>query len=191
MRRIILQQFSTIDGLAANERGDTDFVSEYSQQPDESFIHEATEFLDTVDTMILGRKTYELFAGYWPDASGDDAEFGKKLNALHKHVVSSTLKEAPWGKWEPAEIISSDPVKQIRAIKDDQGKDIVIWGSITLATELLKSGLIDEIQLRVIPVVLGQGRQLFEGDVDSLKLKLIEANPHDRGLVSLRYQPTS
>ncbi len=190
MRRLILQQFTTIDGLAANDQGDTDFISLYAQQRDESFIREATEFLDTVDTMILGRKTYELFAGYWPEASGDDAEFGKKLNSLKKYVVSSTLQEAPWGKWEPAQIIASDPATRINALRQEEGKDIVIWGSITLATALLKSGLIDEIQLRVVPVVLGRGRQLFEGDVDLQKLKLLEANPHDRGLVLLRYQST-
>lgn len=191
MRRLILQQFTTIDGLAANERGDTEFVSEYAQQRDESFVREAMEFLDTVDTMILGRKTYEFFAGYWPDVSGDDAEFGRKLNSLRKYVVSSTLKEAPWGKWEPAEIIASDPATRVSALRKEEGKDMVIWGSITLATELLRNGLIDEIQLRVVPVVLGRGRQLFEGSVDSLKLELLAANRHDRGLVLLRYQPTS
>jgi dihydrofolate reductase len=149
------------------------------------------EFLDTVDTMILGKKTYELFAGYWPDASGDDAEFGQKLNALKKFVVSSTLREAPWGSWEPAEIIASDPAMRIGTLRTQEGKDIVIWGSITLASALLKRGLIDEIQLRVIPVAIGHGRQLFEDEVDSVKLELLEANRHDHGLVLLRYRPTS
>jgi dihydrofolate reductase len=191
MRRLILQQFTTIDGLAADEQGDTSFVSEYSRQPDESFVRDAMEFLDTVDTMILGRKTYELFAGYWPDASGDDAEFGRKLNSLRKYVVSSTLKEAPWGRWEPAEIIAGDSEARISALRKEEGKDMVIWGSITLATALLSSGLIDEIQLRMIPTVLGSGRQLFEGDLDSQNLELLGANPYDRGLVLLRYQPKS
>jgi dihydrofolate reductase len=191
MRRVILQQFTTIDGLAADERGETEFVSEYAQQRDESFERDAMEFLDTVDTMILGRKTYQLFAGYWPNVSGDDAEFGRKLNSLKKYVVSSTLKEAPWGKWEPAEIISNDPATRIRALRNQEGKDMVIWGSITLATALLSSGLIDEIQLRMIPIVLGSGRQLFEGDLDSHNLELLGANPYDRGLVLLRFQTKS
>ena len=191
MRHLILQQFTTIDGLAADERGDTGFIAEYARQHDESFERDGMEFLDTVDTMILGRKTYELFAGYWPDAAGDDAEFGRKLNSLKKYVVSSTLKEAPWGKWEPAEIIGSDPATRISALMKEEGKDMVIWGSITLATALLRSGLIDEIQLRMVPLVLGSGRQLFEGDLDSHNLELLGATPYDRGLVLLRYQPKS
>ena len=65
----------------------------------------------------------------------------------------------------------------------------MIWGSITLATALLRSGLIDEIQLRMVPIVLGRGRQLFEGEFDSQNLELLETNPYDRGLVLLRYQP--
>ena len=189
MRRLILQQFTTIDGLAADDRGQTDFVS--AQEPDENFVRDAMEFLDSVDTMILGRKTYELFAGYWPEAAGDDAEFARRLNSLKKYVVSATLKEAPWGKWEPAEIIASDPEARISALRKKEGKDIVIWGSITLGTALLRAGLIDEIQLRMVPIALGSGRQLFEGDLASQNLKLLEANPYDRGLVLLRYQPMS
>ena len=122
--------------------------------------------------------------------SGDDADFGKKLNALRKFVVSSTLKEAPWGEWEGATIIKEKPEEKIRALKQEDGKDIVIWGSITLATAMMGAGLVDELQLRTIPVVLGVGRPLFDEDLDSRQLNLRRATPYDEGLVLLQYEAT-
>lgn len=188
MRRLIVQQFTSIDGQAADPDGATDFVSEYAAKNDQSFEREALKFMDTIDTMVLGRKTYELFSNYWPNASGVDAEFGRKLNALNKFVVSSSLKEAPWGDWEGATIIRKEPEAAIRALKEEAGKDIVIWGSIMLATAMMQAGLVDELQLRTIPVVLGNGRPLFDDDLDSLGLNFRKATPHDEGLVLLQYE---
>lgn len=189
MKRLILQQFTTIDGLVADPDGQTDFVSEYSTKHDQSFEKGAMEFMDTIDTMLLGRRTYEMFSSYWPGAKGEDAEFAKKLNSLKKVVVSSTLKDAPWGKWEPAAIIPGDVAQAVRKLKQSSGKDIVMWGSISLATALLQEGLIDEIQLRVVPTAIGTGRQLFEGEMEGQHLDLVDAESHDAGLVLLRYRP--
>lgn len=191
MKRLVLQQFTTIDGLVADSDDQTNFISEYSTKHDESFENGAMEFMDTIDTMLLGRRTYERFVQYWPEAAGDDAEFGEKLNGLDKFVVSSTLKEAAWGKWKAPKVIDSGVVVEVRKLKQAAGKDIVIWGSISLATSLLKEGLIDEIQLRVVPTAIGNGRQLFDGELGSQHLDLVEAESHDAGLVLLRYQPTS
>lgn len=190
MRKLIVQQFTSIDGQAADPNGTTDFISEYAAKHDQGFERDAMDFMDTVDTMVLGRKTYELFVRYWPNASGDDADFGKKLNALRKFVVSSTLEEAPWGKWEGATIIKEKPEEKIRALKQEDGKDIVIWGSIALATAMMGAGLVDELQLRTIPVVLGVGRPLFDEDLDSRQLNLRRATPYDEGLVLLQYEAT-
>jgi dihydrofolate reductase len=186
MRRLILQQFTTIDGLAADDDGGTGFISEYAARGDATFEAEGMEFMDTIDTMVLGRRTYELFVQYWPEVSGPDAEFGQKLNSLNKYVVSTTLNEAPWGRFSPATIVR-DPA-EVGALKERPGKDIVIWGSISLATALLKQGVIDEVQLRVVPVALGSGKQLFDDELAAPALKLVEAKPHDAGLVLLRYE---
>ena len=190
MRKLIVQQFTSIDGHASDPDGTTDFISEYAAKHDQGFEREALEFMDTIDTMVLGRKTYDLFVNYWPNASGADAEFGKKLNSLRKFVVSSTLREAPWGDWERATIIKEKPEEKIRALKGEDGKDIVIWGSIALATAMMRAGLVDELQLRTIPVVLGAGRPLFDADLDSRQLDLRSAKPYDQGLVLLQYAPT-
>ncbi|MBA3361945.1 MAG: dihydrofolate reductase family protein [Acidimicrobiia bacterium] len=188
MKRLILQQFTTIDGLVAGPDDATNFITEYSTKHDAGFEQGAMEFLGSVDTMLLGRKTYEMFAQCWPEAQGEDVEFAHRLNSLDKFVVSSTLTEAPWGQWEPAKVIDGNIAEEVRALKRAPGKDIVIWGSIILASSLLNDGLIDEIQLRVVPTALGSGRQLFEGGVGT-DLNLIGAQPHDGGLVLLRYQP--
>ena len=175
--------------LVADPDGQTDFISAYSTKHDQSFERGAMEFKNTVDTMLLGRRTYEMFSSYWPEASGEDAEFAKKLNSLKKVVVSSTLKDAPWGKWEPAEIIAGDVAGEVRRLKQSAGKDMVIWGSISLASALLKEGLIDEIQLRVVPAAIGRGRQLFEGEMELQHLDLLATESHDAGLVLPRYRP--
>lgn len=190
MRKLIVQQFTSIDGQAADSEGTTNFVSDYATKHDRSFEQGAMDFMGTIDTMVLGRKTYELFVEYWPNASGDEGEFGEKLNALKKYVVSSTLEEAPWGNWEGATIIKDRPADRIRELKREPGKDIVIWGSLMLATAMMRAGIVDELQLRTVPVVLGTGTPLFGDGLSPVGMDLLDAKPHDEGLVVLRYQAT-
>lgn len=186
MKRIILQQFVTIDGYAADLNGGMDFQQDYVARNDQGFQEEALRFLDTIDTMLLGANTYRMFAAYWPEATGDERVFAEKLNSLSKFVVSATLESAPWGEWEPAKIISGNISEGIAELKAQSGKDIVVWGSLTLSHELMRNQLIDEFQLRVCPAALGDGIPVF---TDELDLKLLDAKPHDEGMVFLRYQP--
>jgi dihydrofolate reductase len=188
MRKIILQEFVTIDGFAADPNGEMEFIQDYATRNDTSFQEDAFRFLDTIDTMILGANTYNLFVGYWPQAT-EEGEFATKLNSLSKVVVSATLESAPWGKWEGAEIIAHNPTEAIARLKQHPGKDLVVWGSLMLAKSLMQEGLIDEYQLRVCPVTLGKGKRLFAGDSGALDMKLLEAKTYDEGLVLLRYQP--
>lgn len=136
MKRIILQQFVTVDGFAAEPNGGMAFQQDYVVRNDKSFQEDALHFLDTVDTMILGANTYRMFAAYWPDST-DEGAFAEKLNALSKVVVSSTLKSAPWGRWGAAEIVKDNVAKRIGDLKKQAGKDIVVWGSLELSYELL------------------------------------------------------
>ncbi len=188
MRKIILQEFVTIDNFAAAPNGEMSFIDEYAANNDRNFQADAEAFLDTVDTMILGANTYRLLVEYWPEAT-EEGTFGEKLNSLSKYVVSSTLDNARWGKWEGAEIISDNPTEAIAKLKQQPGKDIVVWGSLTLAKSLMKAGLNDECQLRVCPVVLGEGKALFASDMGTPALKLLEAKTYDAGMVLLRYAP--
>jgi dihydrofolate reductase len=185
MRKIILQEFVTIDGFAADPNGKMDFVQDYAARQDESFQKDAERFLDTLDTMILGANTYKMFVEYWPEATEEGA-FARKLNSLSKYVVSSTIESAPWGDWEGAEIIGNSPDKKITTLKQKPGKDMVVWGSISLAQSLMKKEIVDEIQLRVCPTVLGSGKRLF---ANNFPMELLEAKAYDEGLVLLRYKP--
>jgi dihydrofolate reductase len=186
MKSVILQEFVSVDGLAAGPNDSVDYVPA-STQGDKRFGQRQMQFLDSVDTMLLGRVTYEMFAGHWPNVTtGDDKPFADQLNAMPKVVVSKTLKSAPWGKWGEAKIVKD--AKDVAKLREGSGKGIVLWGSLSLAQSLVKDGLIDEYQLIVCPVVLGNGRPLFPAKTPSLDLKLVETQSFDRGTVLLTYK---
>jgi dihydrofolate reductase len=186
MRKVILQEFVTLDGLAAGENGSVDFVPA-STTGDESFGQRQIDFMDSIDTILLGRVTYEMFSQYWPNVtSGDDKPFADKLNAIPKIVFSQTLDRAPWGDWDDAQI-REDAAKEIAASKGRSGKDMVIWGSISLAQSLMADRLIDEYQIIICPVVLGTGRPLFKKQSDAQGLELVDTRTFDRGTALLSY----
>src|SRR3712207_1839811 len=106
-------------------------------------------FIESVDTMILGAKTNTQAVGYWSTAD-DQGEYGEKLNNLTKVVASSDLDEAPWGDF-PAATVTRDPVATVRELKAQRGKDIWLWGSLTVMQALLGAGVVDEVRMLVCP----------------------------------------
>lgn len=187
MRKVILQEFVTLDGLAAGSHDSVDFIPA-STQGDQSFGREQLKLMDAIDTILLGSVTYRMFADYWPEVTkGEDKSFADKLNEIPKIVFSKTLDSAPWGKWEEAKVVKNSAAQEVAKLKQRSGKDMVIWGSISLAQSLMKEGLIDEYRLVTCPVVLGSGRPLFLDKVDALDLRLLEAKTLDLGAVQLRY----
>ena len=187
MRHLILQEFVSLDGMAAGPNGSVGFIP-VASSGDQSFGARQSEFLDSIDAILLGRVTYEMFAGYWPKVTtGDEKAFADKLNAIPKVVFSSTLYRAPWGDWKEATLVKTNAVTEIERLKQLPGKDMVIWGSISLAQSLMKDGLIDEYQLVVCPTVLGEGRRLFDQHVPSGDMHLISTRSFDRGTVLLSY----
>jgi dihydrofolate reductase len=187
MRKVILQEFVTLDCLAADSKDGVDFVPA-ATQGDQSFGRHQMGFMDSIDTILLGRVTYQMFAGYWPEVtSGEDKQFADKLNAIPRIVFSKTLDRAPWGKWPDATIVRKRAAEEVAKLKQGSGKDMVIWGSISLAQSLMVEGLIDEYQLVVCPLVLGKGKPLFRDKLDSAGLKLLKTKSFDRGTVLLAY----
>ncbi len=182
MRKLIVQQWTTADTIVAEEDGGLSFVTA-SAQGDKALQDFALTFIDTVDTMILGANTYAMSKDYWPTAT-DQGVYADKLNKLNKVVASTTLKEAPWGEYSPA-TITPDPVATIRELKQQEGKDLWLWGSITLMKSLFEAGEIDEVHLRVCPTTRAQGKYLF---TDKQELGLLGATPYDNGVIVLRYQ---
>jgi len=191
MRKAILQEFLSLDGFASGSDGNTDFIPA-ANNGDESLMDSQLKMLEDIDTMLLGRLTYEMFAGYWPNAikaDGEDKELAKIIGGLQKVVFSSTIDAAPWGDQEPGVVINGDAATELLKLKEKSGRDVVIWGSISLAQSLINGGLIDEYRLITCPIVLGEGRPFFFNKVDSVNLKLLDAKTFDRGSVELRYAP--
>lgn len=187
MKKLILQEFVSVDGLAAGPNDSVDFVPA-SNQGDQRFGQRQMEFLDSIDTILLGRVTYEMFAGHWPNVPpGPDKPFADKLNAIPKIVFSKTLDRAPWGSYPEARLVKTSAAKEVAKLRQGSGKDMVLWGSISLAQSLMGEGLIDEYQLIVCPLVLGKGRPLFAEKKDSVTMKLLTTKSFDRGSVLLAY----
>jgi dihydrofolate reductase len=184
MRKFIVQQWVTVDNIAAEEDGRLSFVTAqpFAVSTDEDFKASVMEFVDTVDTMILGANTYAMSKDYWPTAE-DQGAYGEKFNRLTKFVASTKLRDAPWGNF-PAATITHDPVATIRELKQQSGKDIVLWGSLTLMQSMFDADLVDEVQLRICPTTRGQGTYMFK---DRRDMNLIEAKSFENGIVLLRY----
>jgi dihydrofolate reductase len=185
MRKLIVQQWVTVDNIAAEEDGGLSFVSgePFSEKTDPAFKAAVMGFIDSVDTMIVGANTYAQSVGYWPTAD-EQGEYGRKLNDLAKFVASSKLDDAPWGEF-PAATVTRDPVATTRELKGQSGKDIWLWGSLKLMHSLLDAGVIDEVRMLVCPASRGKGTRVFE---DSRDLKVVEATAFENGLALLRYE---
>ncbi len=110
MRKVILQEFITLDGLAAGPNNSVDFVPN-ATKGDQSFGREQMKLMDTIDTILLGSVTYGLFVGYWPNVNeGEEKTFADMLNTTPKIVFSKKLKRAPWGKWDEAKVVDLPPI---------------------------------------------------------------------------------
>jgi dihydrofolate reductase len=184
MRKLVVQQWVTVDNIAAEEDGGLGFVSgePFSEKTDPTFRAELMGFIDSVDTMLLGANTYAQSHGYWPHAQ-DQGEYGEKLNNLTKFVASSRLADAPWGDF-PAATVTRDPVATVQELKQQHGKDIWLWGSLELMHSLLRAGVVDEVRMLVCPASRGRGTRVF---VDRQDLTLVEATAFGNGVALLRY----
>lgn len=185
MRKLIVEEWLSLDGYAEDKNGKLDFfpsteANKYSDQ-------DQLRFLETIDTILLGRKTYELFVEFWPTATTDTEIIADKLNSLPKVVFSNSLQKAPWGNWPDAQILSGNAIEEIKKLKQQPGKDIVLWGSISLAQTLITAGLVDEYHLQICPTVVGGGRLLFPELEKYNTLTLVEVKQFDTGVVMMKY----
>ncbi len=187
MRKLILQEWLSLDGFTADQNGKLDFFT--SSELNKYSDYDVLKFMDNIDTLLLGRVTYELFADFWPNTTNDTEVIADKLNSTEKFIVSNSITKAPWGKWPEAKIIKGDVANEIRNLKGRPGKNIVLWGSISLAQSLIKENLIDEYHLRICPTAIGAGKPLFPNVADYINLRLIECKKYDSGLILLHYEP--
>jgi dihydrofolate reductase len=187
MKRLILQEWLSLDGFAVDKDGKLDFFP--TSDTDKASDRDQLAFLGGVDTILLGRKTYELFVDYWPTATTDQELIADRLNALPKLVFSNTLREAPWGNWRPAQVVRGDAVAETKRLKAQDGKSMVLWGSLSLAQDLIAADLIDEYHLQICPTMVGGGRPLFPSLQGYTRLKRANVRTYDTGVVFLHYEP--
>ena len=138
--------------------------------------------------LLLGRKTYEIFANYWPSEQIDEADrdIANPLNAATKYVVSESLSSLSWG---PNVLINGDVVGRLTEIKSGDGPDLQVHGSSVLLQTLLKHGLIDFMQVIIMPCVLGTGKKLFGDGIAPTGMKVVEIETTSGGVVIARYEP--
>jgi dihydrofolate reductase len=178
----------SLDGFLTDQENQLDFFT--SPTPDQNTYSDRDQlrFLETVDTILLGRKTYELFVQFWPEATTDQEVIANKLNQLDKIIFSGTLAAAPWGKWNPGLVIPGNAAAALRNLKQQPGKDMVMWGSISLAQAMIKENLIDEYRIQICPVLTGGGRRLFSEGLPFQNLILIEEKKYNTGTVFVNYR---
>ena len=184
MRALVITQNMTVDG-SIEMLGD--WFDPQGQGDQSDLIEELHRQDSRSDAFLTGRQTFEDLRSYWPKQTEDPTGVTKYLNEVSKYVVSSTMTDP---QWQNTTIISGDPVEQIRSLKQQPGKDIVITGSITLCHTLIGAGLVDEYRLFIYPVVQGGGRRLFPDEFELPKLTLLETRGFAGGIVYSRYAAT-
>ncbi len=191
MRKIIVTMWTTLDGFIAGLNNEMDWVGQYY---DAAMGKYEDDMVSSADTLMLGRLTYESFAGSWPhvpdnpNVSEGEKIYARKVNAMRKVVFSKSLEKADWNN----SVLYRDIVpEEIIKLKQEPGKDIVIYGSASVIQTLTNYGLIDEYQILVHPLILGGGKPLFSNISQRVSLKLVKTDPRSSGIVVLYYQPES
>ncbi len=179
MRKLVVSEFVSLDGVVQDPAWTFQFGSE---DRDKYKFDE----LAAADALLLGRVTYEGFAAAWPGMEEQTGEYGAWMNGYTKHVVSTTLEE-PLG-WRNSSLIGDDLAEEIMRLKQQEGKDILVFGSGELVNSLMAHDLVDEYRLMVFPVVVGSGKRLF-GEGDTKTMKLVGTRTFDSGAVVLTYEP--
>jgi dihydrofolate reductase len=195
-RRIVMFNWVTADGYFAGPDGNLDWVV-----PDEEQAKAAAQDIQNFDTVLFGRRTYELFEGFWRHAVVDDSgtvpdphHAGRRssehgaiaiaFNRMTKLVFSRTMQDVTWRN---ARLLRALDPREIETMKKQPGKGMIIFGSGSIVSQLTQCGLIDEYQFVVCPILLGSGQPLLSGVSKHLRLDLVEAKPLPSGDVMLRY----
>lgn len=182
--RLVVQEFLTLDGVSQGpgspDEDPTDGFTRggwFAPYVDEAFLELVGGWLGEADGLLLGRLTYGNFARDWPRMT--DHPFGGIMNALPKYVASTGPTQADWS---PTTVLSGDILSQVAELKRQPGRELQVHGSARLAHSLLQAGLVDTLRLVLAPVVVGQGRRLFQGGAAPVGLQLVSHRTTPRGL---------
>jgi dihydrofolate reductase len=187
MRKIKILAHISLDGVispAARHEGDDDYVNGGWTAPYRSATEEAVaEAQGSSFDLLLGRRTYDIFAGYWPTAASSPLADG--LNAATKYVATHRTESLGWG---PVGDLGADILEGVRSVKSKDSGDLIVWGSSTLTSLLLEQGLVDEVVLLVCPVLLGRGKRFFSDGADPRELALVSSKALSSGTIVNTYR---
>ena len=183
MRRLLFFMMTTANGLYERRRWDVGW-----HNTDDEFEAFAAEQLNSVDTLLFGRVTYEGMASFWPtpEAEATDPVVAKQMNSLSKLVFSTSLESADWSN---TRLIKEDPAAAVAKLKQEGGGDAIVLASSDLALTLAAHDLIDEYRLMVNPLFLGAGKPVLQGLKQDLELQLLTVRTFANGNVLLTYRP--
>jgi dihydrofolate reductase len=176
MRKLVLYELVSIDGVA-EEPGNWMF------DVGAATMDNLCRVIERQDTILLGRGTYDYWVGYWP--TSDQQPFADFINSTPKHVFTSSTPEQDWAR---AEFVAGPAAGHVAALKETDGGDIGVHGSIALCQSLLRAGLVDELRLVVAPALAGRGRRLFDVDGELQRFQLVDAAGTPEGAVLLGYE---
>ena len=189
MRKMVVASYLSLDGVTENPMWTMPYLNDEIAQANFDGTMAA-------DALLLGRVTYQGFAASWSTPEHEawmnatfptlpPGAFNTQMNGMKKHVVSRSLQDLPWNN---SSLVTGNVVEEIRHLKAQPGRDILVNGSGTLIQTLIEHDLIDEYWLTVFPIVIGQGQRLFQSD-QPVKLKLLETITFKTGVVRLKYVP--
>ena len=183
--RIVVTEFVSLDGVMEAPGGEDFKYKAWTFEFDRGDDGNDFKLAETrsADALLLGRRTYESFAGAWPNREG---EFADKFNAMPKYVVSTTLTDPDWTN--TTVLGSGDATAQVRKLKDELDGELQVPGSQRLVQELIAADLVDQVNLMVFPVILGTGKKVFEATPDRRVLRLKESKVVGDGVLVLIYE---
>jgi dihydrofolate reductase len=194
MRKVIVNEFMTLDGVVQAPGGDEEdtsggfehggwhmpFMDEVAQKDVLEGINEAGGFL-------LGRRTYEIFAAYWPNAPEEEQVIAEPLNTKPKYVASTTLAEPL--EWQNSTLLQGDVPVAVAALKQEAGGDLHVIGSSDLVQTLIENDLIDELRVMIDPLIVGGGKRIFRDDGALKPMRLLDSQVTSTGAFLARYAP--
>jgi len=183
---ITVEQIVSADGYAMDRRGGIDFFDEVDFGDQSRTDTEQMRWLAGMDAILFGRRTYELFADYWPFVAPAEDAAAEPINRLPKYVLSSTLGTAPWGDGEIT-VLRGDPAEAVPPVLT-QHRSVAVWGSLRLTDALFDAGMVSRLRLRATPVLLGEGRAVAPATLAQTALRLEHVDHDPSGVVTTQYR---
>jgi dihydrofolate reductase len=197
MRKLVVNEFLSLDGVAQAPGGDGEDTSgdfahggwHMRYMEDELAQRWVLESIVEAGGFVLGRRTYEIFAAYWPNAPEEEQVVAEPLNTKPKYVASTTLTE-PLG-WQNSRLLEGEVAAAVAGLKQEDGGDLHVIGSTQLVQQLIERGLVDEFRLMLDPVLLGGGKRIFRDDGSLKQLRLVDGQVTSMGAILATYAPVA